>query len=290
MKKYLSLITFSHTIFALPFAIIGFMLATNIYAISTDSFKITLLIKVVLCMVFARSAAMAFNRFIDKDIDAANDRTKVREIPSGLIQPNKALYFVIVNAILFVITTYFINTLCFGLSFVALLVVLGYSYTKRFTPLCHFVLGLGLSLAPIGAYIAVSGRFDVVPILFSIVVLFWVSGFDIIYALQDENFDRANGLQSIPVLLGTSKSMILAKVLHIVCALLMVFSTYKSCFFVGNFGWLIWVGCLIFVFMLYYQHSIISENNLSKINKAFFTTNGIASLLYGICFVLDILF
>jgi 4-hydroxybenzoate polyprenyltransferase len=290
MKKYLSLITFSHTIFALPFAIIGFMLATNIYAISTDSFKITLLIKVVLCMVFARSAAMAFNRFIDKDIDAANDRTKIREIPSGLIQPNKALYFVIVNAILFVITTYFINTLCFGLSFVALLVVLGYSYTKRFTPLCHFVLGLGLSLAPIGAYIAVSGRFDVVPILFSIVVLFWVSGFDIIYALQDENFDRANGLQSIPVLLGTSKSMILAKVLHIVCALLMVFSTYKSCFFVGNFGWLIWVGCLIFVFMLYYQHSIISENNLSKINKAFFTTNGIASLLYGICFVLDILF
>jgi 4-hydroxybenzoate polyprenyltransferase len=290
MKKYLSLITFSHTIFALPFAIIGFMLATNIYAISTDSFQVILLLKVVLCMVFARSAAMAFNRFIDKDIDAANDRTKIREIPSGLIQPNKALYFVIVNAILFVITTYFINTLCFGLSFVALLVVLGYSYTKRFTPLCHFVLGLGLSLAPIGAYIAVSGRFDVVPILFSIVVLFWVSGFDIIYALQDENFDRANGLQSIPVLLGTSKSMILAKVLHAVCALLMVFSTYKSCFFVGNFGWLIWVGCLIFVFMLYYQHSIISENDLSKINKSFFTTNGIASLLYGICFVLDILF
>jgi 4-hydroxybenzoate polyprenyltransferase len=290
MKKYLSLITFSHTIFALPFAIIGFMFAIHTSEIINIETKLILLTKVVLCMVFARSAAMAFNRYIDKEIDAENDRTKIREIPSGIIQPKKALYFVVANALLFILTTFFINKLCFGLSFIALFVVLGYSLTKRFTPLCHFVLGLGLSLAPIGAYIAVTGKFNFVPILYSIVVLFWVSGFDIIYALQDESFDRAHNLKSIPVLLGTTKSMILAKVLHLICAFLMVFATYNACFFAPNFSWIVWVGCFVFVAMLYYQHNIISENDLSKINKAFFTTNGIASLLYGICFVLDILF
>ncbi len=290
MKKYLSLITFSHTIFALPFAIIGFVFALSVHSLPSAESKIGLLIKVVLCMIFTRSAAMGFNRYIDRDIDALNDRTKVREIPAGIILPHNALYFVILNAILFIITTYFINPLCFGLSFVALAVVLGYSYTKRFTPLCHFVLGLGLSLAPIGAYLAVTGRFDFVPVLYSIVVLFWVSGFDIIYALQDEEFDSANHLKSIPVLLGTSKSMMLSQALHMITAFLMVVATYYACFYAPNLGVIVWIGCLIFVMMLYYQHHIISQDNLSKINRAFFTTNGMASLVYGICYVVDILF
>ena len=190
MKKYLSLIKFSHTIFALPFAVIGFFLSYHESNISYLTF-----IYVILCMVFARSAAMAFNRYIDGDIDTINPRTSnIREIPSKKINPSSALKFVILNSILFVITTFFINQLCFLLSPIALIIILGYSYTKRFTFLCHFVLGIGLSLSPIGAYLAVTESFDILPIYFSIIVLFWVAGFDIIYSLQDEKFDAENNL------------------------------------------------------------------------------------------------
>ena len=213
MRKYLSLIKFSHTIFAVPFALIGFFLA-----ISSPQyiFEWTTFLYVVLCMIFARSAAMAFNRYIDRDIDTANPRTsEIREIPNGSIKANSALVFVIISSLLFIGTTYFINDICFYLSPIALLVVLGYSYTKRFTSLCHLVLGLGLSLSPIGAYLAVTGKFDdIIPILFSLVVLFWVSGFDIIYSLQDEEFDKEQKLHSIPVLLGKKNALILSKVLH----------------------------------------------------------------------------
>ncbi|NUO02598.1 MAG: UbiA family prenyltransferase, partial [Saprospiraceae bacterium] len=183
MKNYLSLIKFSHTIFALPFALLGFFLATlqpNII------FTWPSLLLVLLCMIFARSAAMAFNRYLDRDIDHINPRTRQREIPAGVIRPREALFFVIANSLLFVAATWFINKTCFYLSPIALLVVLGYSYTKRFTWLCHFVLGIGLSLAPIGAYLAAGGRFDLIPLLYSGAVLLWVAGFDIIYALQDE--------------------------------------------------------------------------------------------------------
>ncbi|MEZ4949310.1 MAG: UbiA-like polyprenyltransferase [Saprospiraceae bacterium] len=195
MNNYLSLIKFSHTIFALPFALLGFFLATNLPGIE---FSWLNLILVLLCMVFARSAAMAFNRYLDRDIDSKNPRTATREIPAGIISPKSALTFVVLNCVGFVITTWFLNPLCFYLSPVALLVVLGYSYTKRFTWLCHFVLGLGLSLAPIGAYLAAGGQFDLIPILLSLVVLFWVGGFDVIYALQDEQFDQSNALYSVP--------------------------------------------------------------------------------------------
>ena len=170
--NYLSLIKFSHTVFALPFALIGFFLATS-YTSENISWK--LLVLVILCMVFARTAAMAFNRYADKEIDKQNPRTAIREIPKGIISENAALFFVIANCILFITTTYFINEICFYLSPVALAVVLGYSYTKRFTSLCHLVLGLGLSLAPIGAYLAVAGEFHIIPIYFSWAVLFWVS-------------------------------------------------------------------------------------------------------------------
>ena len=198
LKNYLSLIKFSHTIFAIPFALIGFTLAVSQkeYAFTWDK-----LLLVLLCMIFARSAAMAFNRYIDRDVDTANPRTaKIREIPNGTIKEKSALHFVIVNCILFMASSYLLNSICFILSPIALLVILGYSYTKRFTALCHLILGLGLSLSPIGAYLAVTAQFDILPLLFSCIVLFWVSGFDIIYALQVEKFDKQFSLHSIPVL------------------------------------------------------------------------------------------
>jgi len=280
MRKYLSLIKFSHTIFAMPFALIGFFLASQQY-----NFEWTTLLYVVLCMVFARSAAMAFNRYIDRDIDSINPRTaEIREIPNGSIKANSALLFVIINSLLFIVTTYFINSLCFALSPVALLVILGYSYTKRFTALCHLILGLGLSLAPIGAYLAVSGIFDIIPILFSFVVLFWVSGFDIIYSLQDEEFDKAQKLHSIPVLIGKRNALTLSTLLHF-----LTFSALSIAGSLGEFGLYYWIGFWIFSALLVYQHTLVKHNNLSKVNLAFFTTNGIASIIFGTFVIADIL-
>jgi len=281
MKNYLSLIKFSHTIFALPFAIIGFFLAINS---NNATINWLTLVYVVLCMVFARSAAMAFNRYIDRDIDKANDRTAdVREIPNGTITPKNALLFVIINCVLFIATTYFINPLCFYLSPVALVVVLGYSLTKRFTALCHLVLGLGLSLAPIGAYLAVTGQFDWLPLFFSFSVLFWVSGFDIIYALQDEAFDKQQKLHSIPVLLGTKNALMLSNILHLITAFFILYAGYYA-----NLGMFYWVGSIIFIGLLSYQHFLVKPTDLSKVNLAFFTTNGIASVLFATFVLLDL--
>ncbi|OUV74711.1 MAG: 4-hydroxybenzoate octaprenyltransferase [Flavobacteriales bacterium TMED123] len=279
MNKYLSLIKFSHSIFAMPFALIGFFLATATY-----EFKWISLLYVVLCMLFARSAAMAFNRYIDRDIDLENPRTAtVREIPNGTISAKNALLFVILNSLLFFATTSFLNSLCFVLSPLALLIILGYSYTKRFTALCHLVLGLGLSLAPLGAYLAVSGKFDFLPILFSVAVLFWVSGFDIIYALQDEEFDKAQKLHSIPVLIGTKKAMQLSNFLHFGTTLALVFAGIK-----GEFDFYYWIGFCIFSTLLLYQHTLVKENDLEKVNLAFFTTNGIASVIFSAFVIADI--
>jgi 4-hydroxybenzoate polyprenyltransferase len=264
----------------MPFALIGFFLATQNYA-----FEWITLLYVVFCMVFARSSAMAFNRYIDRDIDTANERTaKIREIPNGTITANNALLFVIVNSLLFIGTTYLINPLCLALSPIALLVILGYSYTKRFTALCHLVLGLGLALAPIGGYLAVSEEFSIIPILFSFVVLFWVSGFDIIYSLQDEKFDKTQKLHSIPVLLGKKNALNLAKLLHSVTIILLAQ--------IGNFaefGKLYWIGFSVFSALLIYQHTLVKHNDLSKINLAFFTTNGIASVIFGVFVIADFL-
>ncbi|MFM1874461.1 MAG: hypothetical protein RL266_198 [Bacteroidota bacterium] len=280
MKNYLSLVKFSHTIFAMPFALIGFFMAVQFNAASLDW---TLLGKVILCMVFARNAAMAFNRYIDRNIDEKNPRTAIREIPAGIIKANAALWFVIINSVAFVITTYYINPLCWALSPVALAVVLGYSLTKRFTALCHLILGLGLSLAPIGAYLAVVGKFDLLPLLFSCAVLFWVGGFDIIYALQDEEFDRENGLFSIPVWLGRSKALSLSNGMHgITASLLFVAGA------MGDFHWLYWIGYSIFLILLIYQHSLVKPNDLSRVNLAFFTTNGVASVTFASFVIADL--
>jgi 4-hydroxybenzoate polyprenyltransferase len=279
MKKYFSLVLFAHSIFALPFALIGFFLGVTT---TSNPFHWYLLALVLLCMVFARNAAMAFNRYLDRDIDARNPRTDSRDIPAGRVSANEALVFVIINCILFVITTAFINSLCLYLSPVALFVILFYSYTKRFTALCHLVLGLGLSLAPIGAYIAVTGAFAVVPVLYSLTVLFWVSGFDIIYALQDEAFDRKEKLHSIPAALGIKNALKLSVVLHVASAL----CVFIPIFYIP-FSFAYYLGVAFFCTMLIYQHMLVKPNDISKVNRAFATTNGYASVIFALCFLLD---
>lgn len=306
IKNYLSLIKFSHTIFAMPFALIGFFLGltsygylesfvqTNQYTVwsgvSPEGYPRTVgemlmrLLLVVLCMVFARSAAMAFNRYLDRQFDARNPRTAIREIPAGILKADRVLLFTITNCLLFVVTCWFINTICFFLSPVALFVILFYSYTKRFTPLCHLVLGVGLSLAPIGAFLAVTGQFALLPILFSLAVIFWVSGFDIIYALQDEEFDKSNKLHSIPAWLGKTKALRVSEGLHILSAACVVAAGIY-----GHFHWLYWTGIAVFVGMLVYQHSIVKPNDLRRVNLAFMTANGIASVVFAVFVIADLL-
>jgi 4-hydroxybenzoate polyprenyltransferase len=303
VKNYLSLIKFSHTIFAMPFAFIGFFLAyfQNFLGEKhkggnarigwgwdrTDSIwwlpVLTKFLLVLFCMILARSAAMAFNRYLDRRWDALNPRTAIREIPKGIISPKNALTFTVICSVLFIFCTYFINPLCFALSPVALAVVLGYSYTKRFTPLCHLILGLGLALAPIGAYLAVTGHFQLLPVLFSFAVLFWVSGFDIIYALQDEEFDKQHKLFSIPAWLGKEKALRVSEILHLLSAACIVFAGK-----LGEFGWLYWLGVLVFGGMLIYQHSIVKPTDLRRVNVAFMTANGIASVVFAVFVIADL--
>lgn len=267
-----------------PYCVFGGILKPDFPSISTLAHQhISKFVFVILCMIFARSAAMAFNRWLDKNFDAKNPRTAIREIPAGIIKSNSALWFVIVCCLLFIVCCYFINTICFYLSPVALFVVLFYSYTKRFTALCHLVLGVGLSLAPIGAYLAVTGQFALLPILFSFTVLFWVSGFDIIYALQDEEFDKTNQLHSIPAALGKSKALQVSNLLHILSAACVIAAGVY-----GHFGTWYWIGAALFTGLLIYQHTLVKPNDLSKVNMAFFTTNGIASVVFAIFVILDL--
>lgn len=313
VKKYLSLIKFSHTIFAMPFALIGFMLAASgilktLFSswygqnpneswfftegggtVPADPYAMgkhlgMLFVLVILCMIFARSAAMAFNRYLDRSFDAQNPRTAIREIPAGILKANSVLWFTIICSVLFVVCTWFINRICFFLSPVALFVILFYSYTKRFTPLCHLVLGLGLSLAPIGAYLAVTGAFALLPILFSFAVIFWVSGFDIIYALQDEEFDKSKQLNSIPAWLGKAKGLRVSEVLHVLSAACVI-----AAGIVGHFHLIYWIGVAVFAGMLVYQHSIVKPTDLRRVNLAFMTANGIASVVFAVFVITDLL-
>ncbi len=281
IKNYLSLVTFSHTVFAMPFALIGFFLA--IY--NGYPFSWRLLLLVILCMIFARNAAMAFNRFVDRSIDLKNPRTALREIPRGILRPRSVLFFTAINSILFITTAAFINSLTLALSPVALFIILGYSFTKKFTSLCHFILGLGLSLAPIGAYLAVASRFQIIPLLFSFIVFFWVSGFDIIYALQDESFDKTEKLHSLPVHIGRRHSLVFSAIAHLFSAALVISA---GCILNASFYY--WFGSLIFIGLLIYQHIFITHDNISHINRAFFTLNGIASIFFAFFTIADFLF
>lgn len=288
VKNYLSLVKFSHTIFALPFAMIGFTLgvlqpSTQNY--STQDIVLKLLL-VLVCMITARNAAMGFNRYLDRTFDEKNPRTAIREIPKGIISPNSALRFVIINCIIFIAATYFINPMCFYLSPVALFVILFYSYTKRFTSLCHLVLGLGLSLAPIGAFLAVTGSWDnsLTPVILSFAVLFWVSGFDIIYSLQDVDFDNSQELHSIPTALGKRGALNLSTFLHFLSAACVI-----TIGIINEVHFLYWIGVAVFVGMLIYQHSIVKPNDLRRVNIAFMTANGIASVVFAVFVIADII-
>lgn len=280
IKYYFSLVKFAHTIFSLPFALIGFFIGLNEIESVFSLYKLFL---VLMAVLFARNSAMAFNRIVDKEIDKINPRTANREIPSGKISISQASIFVIINVLLFILTAYLINNLCFYLSPLALLIILSYSYFKRFSWGCHFVLGLSLAIAPIGAYIAVTNSFAIIPLVLSLLVVFWTSGFDIIYSLQDADFDKKNSLKSIPAAFGLKKALFISAFLHFIA----IFIIWFMYIMYEPTGLLFLIGSALFTIILIYQHLIVSHNKLSKINFAFFTTNGIASFLYALFIISD---
>ncbi len=274
IKDYFRLVRFSHTVFALPFALVAYVYAVDNCQLSIINYQ---LLKIVLCMVFARNAAMGFNRWADRKIDAQNPRTSDREIPAGKISPRAAIWFVVINAMLFVVCTAFINKLTLILSPVALLVLLGYSYTKRFTALSHIVLGMALAIAPVGAYIAVTGTVSFGVVILAVLVLTWVAGFDILYARADREFDRTHGLHSVPARFLPRTALIISVLLHLVTAYAVAMLG-----FVTHGGVLYWVGAGIFVALLVLQHT--------RLRLAFDWVNGVASVMYAIFVILDILF
>ncbi len=278
---YLSMVKFSHTVFAMPYAITGFTIAI---ACDNYRFSVKVLLLVIACMVFARSAAMSFNRIVDRKFDKLNPRTAGREIPSGKISLLNASLFTVISSLLFITSAAFLNRLAFMLSPVALIVILGYSYTKRFTALCHLILGLGLSLSPIGAYIAVTGHFAVLPLLFSAIVLTWVSGFDIIYSLQDDDFDRETGLFSIPAKVSRANAIIISVIIHLLTVILVI-----AAGLVYDSGILYWIGSALFFALLIYQHLIVKPDNITRVNLAFGTVNGLASIIYCLFVTADML-
>ena len=281
IAKYLRLVKFSHTIFAMPFALIAFT-----YALwSTEAeFSWWLFLQVVLCMVFARNVAMGFNRWADRNIDKENPRTADREIPAGVISPRNAMVFVIVNALLFITTASTINLLTAILSPIALAVVMFYSYCKRFTSLAHLVLGLSLGIAPAGAYIAVTGTLTLAPCLLSLLVLTWCGGFDIIYALQDAEFDRQRGLHSIPSRFSVATSLYISIALHCVSvAALLAFAMLLPQ------SWLLWCGVALFSAILTAEHILVTPTKQRSIGIAFGTLNGLASLTLAVFVIANIL-
>ena len=264
------MIKFSHSIFAMPFALAAFFLATR-----RDGFSPEKLLWVIVAMVGARSAAMGFNRWLDADIDARNPRTAKRELPMGALSRPQVLAFVLVASAALVVAAWRLNPLCLALSPIALAVVFGYSYTKRFTLLSHAVLGLALAIAPIGGWLAVRGQFDLTPFFIGLAVLFWVGGFDILYSCQDVDFDRKESLHSIPARLGVPRALILARLAHvaaIVCLLLVPL--------VEPLHWAYFAGCGLMAALFGYEHSLVKADDLSRIDAAFFTVNGWTGVLY----------
>jgi len=276
--RFLSLVTFSHTIFALPFALLSAVFAAGGVP------KAGKLTWILVAMVAARSAAMAFNRIADRAIDAVNPRTEARDIPAGRVSVSSASTFCALSAAVFVFAAWRLNPLCLALSPVALLVVLGYSYTKRITALSHLVLGLGLAIAPVGAWIAVTGRFAATPVVLGFGVLFWVAGFDVIYSLQDEAFDRAQGLFSLPARLGARRALDFSTVFHAVSLVLLY-----GVFVLVDGGLLFGLGVVLAGIFLVRQHVLVSPNDLSRVDGAFFTANGWLSVAVFFCGALDVL-
>ena len=281
MKRYFSLVKFAHTIFAMPFALMAFTYA--LWSTKAE-FSWWLLVQVVLCMVFARNVAMGFNRWADRHIDKENPRTANREIPAGAISPRNAMIFIVVNALLFIATACTINSLTAILSPVALAVIMFYSYCKRFTALAHIVLGLSLGIAPAGAFIAVTGTLTWQVCLLSLLVLTWCGGFDIIYALQDAEFDRKRGLHSIPSTFSVATSLYISIALHCVSvAALVAFALLLPQ------SWVLWSGVALFSAILVAEHILVTPTKQRSIGIAFGTLNGLASLTLAAFVIANIL-
>lgn len=276
---YLRMIRFSHSIFALPFAFTGAIIAAG----GIPSLR--QIVWITIAMVGARSGAFGLNRIIDRKIDKANPRTSNRELPAGVITLSEATLFTIVSLIVFVFAAYMLNPLCLKLSPIAIAVLFIYSYTKRVTWAYHFVLGLALSAAPVGAWIAIKGTLDVEIIPMGIAIVFWLAGFDTLYALQDIEFDKSYGLYSIPKRFGIKKALILSRLFHFITFLMLVISGLL--FKLGLFYWL---GMMVVAGLFIYEHSLIRENDLSKLDRAFFNMNGYISMAVFIFTLLDYLF
>ena len=273
---YLRMIKFPHSVFALPFAFTAAIMAAEGIPPLKKIFWITL------AMVGARSAAMGLNRIIDRKIDLANPRTRNREIPKGIIKVSEAVLFTIISFAVLVLSAYMLNPLCLKLSPVAIAVLFLYSYTKRFTWATHFVLGLSLSAAPLGAWIAIRGTFDAEILPITIAIVFWLAGFDTLYALQDIDFDKSHGLYSIPRRFGIKKALLLARIFHLITFLLLLFS---GLLFNRNIFY--WVGMAVVAGMFIYEHSLVKENDLSKLDIAFFNMNGYISITVFVFTFLD---
>ena len=279
---YLRLVKFSHTIFAMPFALLSFTYAWM--TAEHNSVLWVVLLQVVACMVFARNVAMGFNRWADRKIDAENPRTANREIPAGVISSRGAVIFIIINALLFIATTITINPLCAWLSPVALFVVMFYSYCKRFTALAHIVLGISLGIAPVGAYIAVTGTVVAECWLLAAVVATWCAGFDIIYALQDAEFDRKRGLHSIPSHFSATASLVISALLHLASVGLLVWFALSQ-----PHTWLLYVGCALFTAILALEHILVTPTKQRNIGIAFGTLNAMASMSLAVCLIANLL-
>ncbi|MFY9223345.1 MAG: UbiA-like polyprenyltransferase [Blastocatellia bacterium] len=278
LKVTLEMIKIEHTLFALPFAILGAVLAAGGIPSLEKLFWISL------CMVTARSAAMAFNRLVDQKFDAANPRTQNRAIVAGLLSSKFVLLFTIISSVLFLFASAQLNQLTLMLSPIALGSVLFYSYTKRFTSFSHLVLGWCLSIAPTGAWLAIAGKFHPIPLILSASVMLWTAGFDIVYACQDYEFDKQVGLYSIPQKFGIVKALWLARFFHFAMFVLLVIF-----FFVANLKWLGGVGVVLSTILLIRQHSLVKADDLSKLDAAFFTTNATLSIILLITVGTDVL-
>lgn len=274
LRTTLEMIKIEHTLFALPFALLGAILAANGWPTLQQIFWITL------AMVGARSAAMAFNRLADRDLDAANPRTQSRALPAGTLSVNFVRLFVVASAALFFLSAAMLNRLTLWLSPIALASVLLYSYTKRWTRFCHIVLGWCLCIAPTGAWLAVRGEFgSPVPLLLSLLVLLWTAGFDILYACQDADFDRATGLHSVPERFGIARALWIARGLHTGA-----FAVVVALYAVTQLGALALAGVVTVGALLCYQHTLVRANDLSRLNAAFFTTNAFVSVILLLTF------
>ncbi len=280
IQKFASLVKISHTIFAMPFAMVGLCYG---YISSGVPFDWVLLLKVVLCMLFARNTAMAFNRLVDAGIDAKNPRTASREIPSGVISKGGARWFIAANVVLFILCAISINTLTAILSPVALFVVMIYSYCKRFTSLAHLVLGMGLSIAPMGAYISVTGEFSWIVAALSVAVMLWTAGFDIIYALQDRDFDIGEGLHSIPSRFSVRGALYISCALHLLSAVMLVIFAMGQPSNIYVYG-----ATALFIGLMILQHIVVTPTRTHRIAIAFGTINGVASVVYALLMIIGI--